>query len=65
MTIQELLVRDGKWPTVDGPNAGHPEPRHDPLRDAVRIEEIATRLASATNRSADSIRNSLYAALAR
>lgn len=27
MTIQELLVRDGRWPNTDGPRRGDGKPR--------------------------------------
>ncbi len=62
MTIQELLVRDGIWKSVDGPRL-EIELKRDRIAEAARIERIAINMAAQTNQSVDAIRAHIYQAL--
>ena len=61
MTIQDLLVRDGKWPTVNGPRTGNK--RANELERARKIAGLAANLSTAYGMSSEDAAQALSSAM--
>ena len=61
MTIQDLLVRDGKWPTVNGPLTGNK--RANELERARKIADLTANLSTAYGKSIEDAARALSSAM--